>query len=80
MPSATCCEGTTASLPFMLCNLASKAGGFFPASVAVMDQYSSARNASRSFSRSQISLTATDCTRPMLNPRRTFFHSNWLPW
>ena len=49
-------------------------------SVAVMDQYSSDRNASRSCSRSQINLTATDCTRPMLSPRRTFFHSNWLPW
>ena len=80
MRSASWAVRMFASWPLTLWSLASKGGGCCPASVAVMVQYSSERKASRSRSRSQTSLTATDCTRPMLRPRRTFFHSNWLPW
>ena len=76
---ASVSDGSTASWPFTLCSFASKGGGCAPARVAVIDQYSSERNASRSLSRSQISMSATDWTRPMLKPRRTFFQSSWLP-
>ncbi len=47
-------------------------------SLAVIVQYSSGTNAWISRSRSQISRTATDCTRPALSPLRTLRHSSGL--
>ncbi len=41
-------------------------------------QYSVGVNALISASRSQMSLTATDCTRPALSPRPTFFQRRGL--
>ena len=43
-------------------------------------QYSSGTKALISRSRSTISRTATDCTRPAERPRRTFFQSSGLIW
>ena len=43
-------------------------------------QYSTGTNALISRSRSTISRTATDCTRPAESPRRTFFQSSGLIW
>ncbi len=51
-------------------------GSRSPASSAVMLQYSRGTNASISRSRSTISRTATDCTRPAERPPRTFAHSS----
>src|SRR5699024_9078196 len=45
---------------------------------ALIDQYSSGLNFFISSSRSQIIFKATDCTRPALKPRFTFFHNNGL--
>jgi len=45
---------------------------------AAIDQYSWGTKASISRSRSQISRTATDCTRPALNPPRTLRHNSGL--
>ena len=67
----------SASLPILmfapsrLSSFASNSGGTGPASRAVMFQYSSATNAPISRSRSTTILSATDCTRPALRPRRT---------
>ena len=66
--------------PRILKSLARNGGGEPPSSRASSDQYSSGRNASISFSRSQISRTATDCTRPADSPRRTFFQSSGEIW
>src|SRR3989338_7639799 len=43
-------------------------------SEAVIVQYSTGTNALISRSRSTMIFTATDCTRPALSPRYTFFH------
>ena len=54
-----------------------------PASVlssASSDHHSSVTKASISLSRSTTSRTATDWTRPALNPVRTFFQSSGLTW
>ena len=59
--------------PLQAKNLASKGGGSSAFKWAVRDQYSRDSNAWISRSRSHIILTATDCTRPALNPRFTFF-------
>ena len=56
----------------------SAAPSVFGVSSAVSFQYSSVVNASISRSRSTISRTATDCTRPALKPRVTFFPSKPL--
>ena len=45
---------------------------------ASIDQYSSGRKISISFSRSQIIFAATDCTRPALKPFLTFCQSSGL--
>ncbi len=47
---------------------------------AVTRQYSVGMNARISRSRSTISRTATDCTRPALRPRATFFQSSGETW
>jgi hypothetical protein len=46
----------------------------------VTSQRSSGTKAAISRSRSTISLTATDCTRPADSPRATFFHSSGEAW
>ncbi|WP_434421769.1 hypothetical protein [Nannocystis pusilla] len=46
----------------------------------VTSQRSSGTKAAISRSRSTISLTATDCTRPADSPRATFFHSSGDAW
>ncbi len=60
-----------AAAPPWRASRASNSGGSGPASRAVTCQYSSGTNASISRSRSQMSFSATDCTRPALRPRRT---------
>ena len=66
---------------FCPCHWAKRAlndGGKRPSNCAVSDQYSTGSKARISRSRSQTRRTATDCTRPALKPRRTFFHSSGL--
>ena len=53
---------------------AENGGGFFPSSVASTVQYSIGTNASISFSRSQMILKATVCTRPAERPLQIFLH------
>ncbi len=48
--------------------------------IAPIFQYSSGRNASISRSRSTISRTATDCTRPAERPVATFRHRSGETW
>ncbi len=67
---------TSAFFPPTLARSATKAGGSGPARVARSTQYSSGTKARRSFSRSTMSLRATDCTRPAEMPLLTFFHSS----
>ena len=50
----------------------------FTANEASSDQYSLGINASISASRSAMMRSATDCTRPALNPRFTFCHKRGL--
>ena len=57
-------------------SVASNCGGRLPVSRACSDQYSTGTKASISRSRSTISRTATDCTRPADSPRRTLSHSS----
>ena len=64
--------------PPRLSSFASNSGGTGPARRAVMFQYSSATKRSISRSRSTTSLSATDCTRPALRPRRTLSQSSGL--
>ncbi len=72
-PSAACWSPSFAASPSSLASLASKG---VSASVgertAMISQYSSGTNASRSRSRSTISRSATLCTRPALRPRTIF--------
>ena len=63
-----------------LSSRAAKAGGSFPSRLAMIDQYSSGTKAWISRSRSVMTRTATDCTRPADKPRRTFFHKSGLIW
>ena len=55
-------------------SVATNSGGTFPRSFAWSDQYSTGTNAWISRSRSVMSRTATDWTRPADRPRRTFSH------
>ena len=64
--------------PLFLSSFASNSGGCGPASRAKTFQYSSGTNCSISRSRSQMSFSATDCTRPALRPRRTLSQSSGL--
>ena len=59
-------------------SFASNSGGCGPASLANTLQYSSGTNFSISRSRSHTSLSATDCTRPALSPRRTLSQRSGL--
>ena len=58
-------------LPSFLTRLAGKTGGAAASRWATTVQYSSGTNARIARSRSQMSLRATDCTRPADSPRRT---------
>ena len=56
-------------------SVATNSGGSLAESFAWSDQYSTGTNAWISRSRSTISRTATDCTRPAERPRWTFSQS-----
>ena len=71
---------SSAFLPSSLLNLAVNGGGVAPSTCTSTDQYSCGRKAVISASRSAMSRTATDCTRPADRPRRTFVHSTGLIW
>ena len=71
------CE-STAFAPSRRATRAANGGGALPSTWAAMVQYSSGRKALISASRSTTSRTATDCTRPADNPRRTLDHSTGL--
>jgi hypothetical protein len=55
-----------------------KAGGAWASRQAAMFQYSSGLKAWRSLSRSTMSRSATDWTRPADKPREIFFHKRGL--
>ena len=57
-------------------SVAVNSGGFLPRSRAWSDQYSTGTKAATSRSRSVMSRTATDCTRPADSPRRIFSQSS----
>ena len=62
--------------PSRLARLVFSSGGFLPFRWTSIDQYSCLTKARISRSRSTISRSATVCTRPADNPRRTLSHSN----
>src|SRR5262249_46476031 len=63
-------DGRLAFSPLTSRSVAVNSGGFFPLSRACRDQYSVGTKAWISRSRSVMSRTATDCTRPADRPRR----------
>ena len=68
--------GRLALSPRTSLSVATNSGGVLPRSRACSDQYSTGTNARISRSRSTISRSATDCTRPAESPRRTFSQSS----
>ena len=76
--SAIAWVGISAFFPSTLSSLPWNVGFTFPSRSSVIDQYSSDLKALISFSRSHTMRNATDCTRPALKPRCTFFHNMGL--
>ncbi len=75
-PLAASVEPISAVWPLTRARRAVSPGGFFAARSASMVQYSLARKARISRSRSTITRSATVCTRPAERPRRTLSHSS----